>query len=1662
MAARTAYEEAILQEFGEEDTGERGAVVIPSYMVAADTHNIANRNQTFAESVAETIQNTPKFIGLSIISGANQLYNIPANLGNLFGADIETAGPEEFIASLDSDLARYYEENQDNVDLVGFLASSWIPGMAGIKALNAGQQVLKGALQANRFGANTSKALGLLVPDKQINLAKALRAVANNDSVPSLINRNVLAATGKGLTQATYEAAAFEIFVATSMSSSPIMENQDLGDLVTNIAWGAGLFGVVSGGASSIKNYYATKTVAKLADRETSPWRFVSETPSKANPYEAVAINLDQLDTIPAVPKGGIAVGTDNTLIDAATLEGYARAKVVKIENSIREQVGKMAQGDEVVAEAIYSASKGSTPKERMATFMGLKGAIRVADKTPIERELAAASKAVASGTEDSLLAVDRLLDIDVAYTRLWGAGAGKVLDSAPKTTSITDLLKKGQKVAVDKKGVAAGTKSWKFDPKASWSVLHSDPLTTDARYIWAENLDPFRTPSTKSPIIIDEFDIPMMEKAIREFDPRIKIRAEDGSLATYSDKSAMFERLTQAKQEAGVHLADARTQAERLKKVSKAKKASAKKAQEEANVQLSQDEIESMVNVKTGYLSGTRTQSAADDVLARQSYAEEYTKKLVANGSRKAEAGRVNLTDVPQTVKLAYDKKDLTGLGEGHVIENVVRIKQQQKIYMQGTDRAFNSVIGEEARNFGPISAQMIQESSNRIGAGAGGATAASSNYGSLAAFTEYLGKTTIRTIEKAQEATREALDPVLYKLGQNAEAAVEYATLSNLLRSIPDNYVLNKAGDAMVPRSVQLWEEAAELATATGKAIPDRPQLVASDAPAAIAIKHKETRELIKLEQEINGAAIDKYRQLRTAQGVSYTRDGGAYYPIPVNPKDYKHFALVSDSSITGTGHTKTLYATSAEELAEMAKKLDNNPQLTVRFKAEAEEFYKARGQFEYEKTLSDNYLDAAMYRKGISSSYLVPTDPKKIVNDTLNWYMQRDSGLVREAVAAKYEVPFAELRRLGDVFTKAETSQFSSISTLKYADDVVQNPYADFIKTALGIRKYSDYPFLVEPNKFVDHAFTKMYSKLDAAVHNAKTPAELAATNKILQESGYKGAAYDESMALFANQQARKGELTNIVQKANSLLATVILRWDPLNAINNAVSANVLLGAETAAVMRAINKGDDAAIGALSKLTRMQVPGSDKTVMTAGKMIGNAMKRFGTNTPEMEFYRKHGYITSISDQYKKALDDLAFNPAESIGAFNTRVDKVHETLRAVGNTGEKWTGNRLAEEFNRFVAADVMKQMTDIAVKNKLMSAQEQLAYINTFVNRTQGNYLAAQRPMMFQGPIGQAIGLFQTYQFNLMQQLFRHIGEGTVKDSMSLLALQGTIHGMNGLPAFNAVNTHIVGTASGNESHKDLYDTVYGAAGKSAGDWLMYGIGSNALGLLHPDLKTNLYTRGDINPRHITIVPTDPSQVAIVQASAKFFANLFEVAGKIGGGGDIGATILQGLEHNGVSRPLAGLAQTLEALENPLGRSYSTSKQGNVIASNDLLTLANLTRIVGGKPFDEAIALDASFRFKTYGLTDARKRRRLGETMKTTMIAGEKPTSEQIQKFAEEYVAAGGKQEQFNQWFIQQYKTANLSQTNKISQDLNHPFSQSMQRLMGGNEMRDFTE
>lgn len=1652
--SRTAYEEALA-------SGDLSK--LPSYITASDTLSGANKNQSFLDSALETVESIPKFIGVSVISGANQLYNIPADLGNLiFDAGIETSKTEDVITGLDSDLGQFYTEHKQGADLVGFMVSSAIPGLGGVKILNAGQASLRTAITAGKFSPTMGKALGLLAPAKKLHLDRAIKEAMTGTSVASLTQGNALRAITAGFGQSALEALAFETATAATLFNSPILENQDFGDFVTNVAWGAGVFGLVGGAIDATKIRFSLKNVVDEAATAARPWTSISEPAAASSIYERIAIRLEDIKSVP----DNIPAGLDPAR--ATFLEQAGKTKVNKLNTLIRKDLAEITGGDQQLADTLFQTFKNSPVEEAQSAFIGLQRATPLkVHATGVGKRAEILTSKVASG-KATVAEMDEFLEtkLKTAYAKAWGEGAGKVTaaaDGEPIITQLVDTLGKNQRIHVSKGisktgagKVTAGKHEFKFNtyenvgkkPKLARPITHSTVkagvLETNARYIWADRLEQF-TPSASKPYKVDVNDLPLLEKMYLDTIDNADALAHVEFTGLRADEFVgenLFEFVA-------------------AKKIEVANKLLGRKTNP-----VVQDEIAAMVNVKSSLLSGAVKESPvntfhADDIFAMQDHTARYTQKLVDQGSRHKSEGLVDLWTQPQHIKMTYDTTPFNDVNN-FVLENMVTIKAQQKLYQEGTARASAQTgsLREFYDQLPEINSGRVYTQAVPSGGEAGVVTSAGGNYGSLAAAVTQAGNVTSRAIAAAKTTTREALEPLLYKLGTKKAAAVEWSTLNARVRGIEGQYGLNEAGTALEPLQLIRWRKAAAEATETGAKAPRAPTLTAGQrTEPVIEILHQETRDLLRAHIEINGSRTNDLAALRTAQGAQFNRSPDVFYPIPVNPKDFPHFALVTDSSITSGNHSKTLFATSADELNTMVRKLKQNPQLTVRTKQEADDYFKSIGQWDYEKTLSDNYLDNAAHRVGVSEPFIVSTDPQKITSEMLDWHMQRETGLVREAVTSNYEVQFRELQRLGDEATNIASSRFGAAPIEEFAESAVKNPFAGYVRTALAIKNKADYPWWTIPNQMADVAFSRMFRKIGNAFNTLKPGDDVTEINKLLKQSGYKGAQYDAEMDIFANVRPAKGLLTETVQKANSLLATTILRWDPLNAANNAISANVLLGAETNAVIRAISRGDKGAVGALADVAKIKVPGTGELILAPEKLIARAISKFGTKTKDFKFYEDNGFITSLSRQYSDTLEDLTF--AGNLDSWAAKVKSRHAKMKEIGNIGEVATGNKLAEEFNRFVAADVMKQLTDVGVKRGLISAKEQLAYINTFVNRTQGNYLAAQRPMLFQGPLGQAIGLFQTYQFNLMQQLLRHVGEGHAKDSMTLLALQGTIHGMNGMPAFNAINTHIVGNASGNQEHKDAYTALYGTVGKEAGDWLMYGMASNTLGLIDPALKVNLYTRGDINPRHVTIIPTNPADVPAYAAATKFFGNLFGTVKTLAAGGDISNTILQGIEHNGLSRPLAGLAQTIQGLDNPSQASYSTTNKGNVIAANDLLSLTNITRMAGGKPLDEAVAIDAVYRYKAYALKDAAKRTQLGKAIKTHMITGQDPTQEQIEDFAVDYAKYGGRSEEFNSFMSQLYKTTNLSQANKLRDNLSGPFSQSMQEIMGGQRLRDFT-
>ena len=166
--------------------------VTPAYQFAADAHNYGNGNFAITDPTTwgAGLDNAGKFIATAAISGANSFYNSAATVGNWLGADIEQQDTGTLIASMDDDLGKYYQGNKESVDMAGFVLGSFVPGLGGVKLLNAGQKALSMASKTGMVGSNLSRVTGLLAPSAKAYTTLAAADIAQSSATFSALSGN--------------------------------------------------------------------------------------------------------------------------------------------------------------------------------------------------------------------------------------------------------------------------------------------------------------------------------------------------------------------------------------------------------------------------------------------------------------------------------------------------------------------------------------------------------------------------------------------------------------------------------------------------------------------------------------------------------------------------------------------------------------------------------------------------------------------------------------------------------------------------------------------------------------------------------------------------------------------------------------------------------------------------------------------------------------------------------------------------------------------------------------------------------------------------------------------------------------------------------------------------------------------------------------------------------------------------------------------------------------------------------------------------------------------------------------------------------------------------------------------------------------------------------
>ena len=1611
---------------------------MPRYGRAANNHNLGATQTSWLspQTYIEKAGNVGRFIAVSALSGVGGFIESGKAVGRWAGMDAPEESNDAFITRLDNDLGRYYQENQEWADVAGLVGTSLVPGMAGVRALNAGQAALRAA-SAGRIGGNMSLATRLLVTNTDEYIAASAAQINGTLAATRLTNLNTLRALGSGAYQGVLETVAFEAMVYATMFKNPILEQQDAGDIAKNFLIGTALGGTFGAAFAAPGIYGRLKRLVGAEKEARTP--FVSgATFAEVTPYDQKIIGLAaDLENTPIPVRFQNAEGgwVENSYSINSKL--YAD-KEVDVLNKIRENVRGLAGKDNTLGNIVANAStpvklldgpatgylKPGFSQEYFESFANARAIVRIGQDSPFEEAIKRAAK---KGADP-----DSLPKATSRWIVLHGEDAGKVMDEAPTSVWIADRAKSPE-------AVIERVREFGFNVKSGSGVWSAKNLKgagavaeAEARHIWARHI--LQPDSIPEGHLVSEFDIPLLErlyKAEGDHWSKIKLMRGEGpgvDVVAINSRQDLYQIIKESKEDVALDYIS--RDLPKRKEV----EVSAEKWEEASRI--------SGVSLK--YLHGEKWGPDASTYLFRYDLEQQQLLRMADMKGLSKSASEMQIDPLlqPRHARVVYEldgRKELLDMGYQDAL---AYFASKQKLWEQEAKQVSVQVLGPDAVNLPDTTINTLKVQ-DHAQAGAGLFSFANSNYGTLGSSMQFIGSMTRGFKEKFRKEVTDALTNPLARLAQNQEAALEFESINRKIAGSSSLHVardLGEDGFFLVPRQFV-------------KAL-DSGELDLGDIPEIIEVLNDATKDAVRAHVAETGKRTANLQKINAQRGREDLKDPGVFRPIRPDPNTYTHFAFVIDENVAGSGHVQMIHAASDKELQELISRVPAN--YTVRTKTQAEDFFKARGEYEYGKGLNENYLDSDLKTKGVFTNFFAKTDPQKIVDDVLQQHLRETDLVVTEAMRLRYEHTFQALEKLARPYLATEASQFGG--TLKKAAKVVEDPYTNHIKTALDIFKVSEYPLIQKIGNSLDTAVSRAYAAVTQSVDSAKNLQDLDKTNALLQKYGMNTAYYDAALNAFANHTAPKGVLTKFVRQSNAILSRFVLGLDPFNALNNAIGSNILRTTELKHMLRAIEQGDTQIAGELAALAKTTVPGTTDSVLSPGKLIANAFANFWQDTrgakQTIQKYKDMGLIKDMAEQLRLLADDFTLQGTETVEQLDTALNSGWQRAKALtaklekaGEKGETLTGNKLAEEMNRFVSANVMDQITSLAVKRGIMDEATARSYINTFVNRTEGTIVASQRPVIFQGPVGQAMGLFQSYQFNLLQQMFRYVAEGSKKDLALMAGLQGTFYGLSSMPAFQFINMHLVSNLGGNKERKDAYDAAYGIMGQGAGDFFLYGLPSNLIG-------AGIYSRGDINPRQISVLPLNPADYPFVQGYAKFFGAMKQTLTDIGGGAAVWDSALKGLEHNGISRPLAGLAQVLRAADG--GQVFSTQKDGSLLYQNDLFSWSSMVRLAGARPFDEAVVNDAMFRVRHYEAARKESLKSLGEKVKTHLYNNGQIDDAELQEFMESFVNKGGKQKEFNQWMMRLYKDTNVPQSEILMGKLSQPYAYKLQLLMGGDD------
>ncbi|ANA48876.1 structural protein [Pseudomonas phage PaMx33] len=843
-------------------------------------------------------------------------------------------------------------------------------------------------------------------------------------------------------------------------------------------------------------------------------------------------------------------------------------------------------------------------------------------------------------------------------------------------------------------------------------------------------------------------------------------------------------------------------------------------------------------------------------------------------------------------------------------------------------------------------------------------------------------------RVTHYANEAATKYLTPVateFRKLHTDLAARAEFANLDNLRQGTP-GYVRYDIENRMLVTGT--------LDPKTGQMINVTPLM---DTPVVSDIVHN----LLEASQKAGDEIYNTQSVINRLSGRDKPASVGLWIP-PASLKN-KEYAYIDNLD---TRQRKLIIGNNSKELEEAISLYTPGPNERIIRRSEA--------QLENEAMIGDDLervyaADITRQKRGMGPA--TPDLSAQRLDEIIMGYRDR---FLAQASGITELSSFDLMKKLDYVseFNRRSIGNNNKTGWRKIAENFATKDTARDIKDLLlGQNPVYRSEVMRNVNNVTDSVIQGVMRTFQNAWEIAK-PTKFTSTNYDKFEAARKAAGIEDPFAAFTEaarplmyERARQQGISNpnrIIQIGNEISTTLALKFMELaQPITNMLSLPILM---TSTISRAIKAGGiQTGVDALNS--------SSLSIMLGG------VRRMNSSNPIDQRIFKMAEAEGLFSPIISEVDAVMKLSRFSAGGTAASIEKALDSkfVQIMGKPSE------LSETLVRKTAFATGIETARRLYGNKA-SDKQVLIFARDFLKQSVGNYTTSQRPMLFQGSAGAAMGLFQTYMLTYAQNLYRHLELKDYKGLGKVMLAQGGIFGAGSLPGFQPIS-HAIGDHFSDDNY-DLTTGTFRALDDDLASILIYGLPSN--------LGPALHTRGDVNPR----VPSSFDTMVAPSMIGQLMTSFVDVGKAVlKQDGNVGQAFFEALSTQSVSRPIARLSE--------LASGYSVTGAGNQIAApEDVWTWQGvLARVLSTRPLKEAKVREAIHLNTYYGSLDREQRQAVLETMKTA-IRNNNLTPELMDDLALEYLRTGtpqGLRSSINQAFMEneEGKVAQLRQTFKDS-------------------------